>query len=109
MRIKTHPDRLKRNSALSPEESAEIDDAAAKVGWAADVLCDPEMVSCRDCRLISFELKRLADGFGSGRSMIGRYAVGLEGARVGDTAVVMLRGGGGGERVEGEEEVVWTL
>ncbi|MCJ1301862.1 hypothetical protein MMC08_004663 [Hypocenomyce scalaris] len=43
MRIKTHPDRLKRNSTLGPEESAEIDDAAAKVGWAADVLCDPEM------------------------------------------------------------------
>ena len=52
MRIKTHPDRLKRNPNLTPEALAKIDADAARVGWAADILLDTHMVSnsvCRGC------------------------------------------------------------
>lgn len=45
MRIKTHPDRLKRN----PEDLAKIDADAARVGWAADTLSDTQMVSHSVC------------------------------------------------------------
>ena len=46
MRIKTHPDRLKKEG-MSDEEKAKIDEAAAKVGQAADILSDPAQVSLR--------------------------------------------------------------
>ena len=43
MRVRTHPDRLKRQEGLTEEGKRRIDGMAAKVGEAADVLCDPEM------------------------------------------------------------------
>ena len=50
MRIKTHPDKLKK-FCVSPEEEADIDAAAAAVGQAADVLKDPEQVSIERYRI----------------------------------------------------------
>ena len=44
MRIKTHPDRLKKPDTLK-KEAAKIDAKAAKVGQAADVLMNPVQVS----------------------------------------------------------------
>lgn len=44
MRIQTHPDRLKKEH-MSAEEKAKIDETAANVGFAAEVLSDPELVS----------------------------------------------------------------
>ena len=41
MRVKTHPDRLKRREGLTEEEERAIDREAALVGQAADVLSDP--------------------------------------------------------------------
>lgn len=38
-----HPDKLKK-ADMSEEEKQKIDDEASKVGWAADVLSDPEKV-----------------------------------------------------------------
>ena len=43
MRVKTHPDRLKRREGLREEEIQAIDLEAALVGEAADVLSDPGM------------------------------------------------------------------
>lgn len=40
-RIETHPDRLKRQEGLSARQLTEIDEVAAEVGWAADILTDP--------------------------------------------------------------------
>lgn len=39
MRIKVHPDRLKRAGGLTPADLDAIDERAKRVGWAADVLC----------------------------------------------------------------------
>ena len=39
MRIKVHPDRLKRAEGLTPADLDAIDERAKRVGWAADVLC----------------------------------------------------------------------
>lgn len=47
MRIKTHPDRLKK-AHMSPEEKAKIDETAGTVGQAAEVLSDPEKVIPQD-------------------------------------------------------------
>lgn len=44
MRIRTHPDRLKKEG-MSDGEKAKINERAAKVGQAADVLSDPKQVS----------------------------------------------------------------
>jgi len=41
-RIECHPDKLKRKEGLSREESDKIDVTAVEVGYAADVLTDPE-------------------------------------------------------------------
>ena len=43
MRVKTHPDRLKRREGLSEEQERKIDTDAALVGQAADVLSDPAL------------------------------------------------------------------
>lgn len=43
MRVKTHPDRLKRREGLTDEEKRAIDAEAALVGQAADVLSDPDL------------------------------------------------------------------
>ncbi len=43
MRVKTHPDRLKRRAGLTEEEKRAIDAEAALVGQAADVLSDPDL------------------------------------------------------------------
>lgn len=40
-RVETHPDRLKRKPGLSQRQKASIDEEAAKVGYAADILSDP--------------------------------------------------------------------
>ena len=40
-RIETHPDRLKRKPGLTERQKAKIDEEAAKVGHAADILSDP--------------------------------------------------------------------
>ena len=52
MRIKKHPDRLKK-PGMSPEEEAEIDAAAAAVGQASDILKDPKQVSISIDRVIN--------------------------------------------------------
>lgn len=39
MRIKVHPDRLKRAEGLTQADLDAIDERAKRVGWAADVLC----------------------------------------------------------------------
>lgn len=44
MRIKTHPDRLKKDH-MSAEEKAKINEIAANVGQAAELLSDPDMVN----------------------------------------------------------------
>ncbi len=41
-RIACHPDKLKRKGGLSREESDKIDVRAVEVGYAADILTDPE-------------------------------------------------------------------
>ena len=41
MRVKTHPDRLKRKEGLTEGEERGIDVEAALVGQAADILSDP--------------------------------------------------------------------
>ena len=44
MRVKVHPDRRKRAAGvLSEEELRAIDEEAARVGMAADILSDPEL------------------------------------------------------------------
>lgn len=40
MRIKVHPDRLKRKGDLSAANIHEIDEHAKTVGWAAHALCN---------------------------------------------------------------------
>lgn len=50
-RIETHPDRLKRAAGLSPADLAKIDAVAARVGWAADILCDAEARSKYDSKM----------------------------------------------------------
>ncbi|MCJ1470427.1 hypothetical protein MMC07_009072 [Pseudocyphellaria aurata] len=47
MRIKTHPDRLKKAN-MSVEEMAKIDETAGNVGQAAEVLSDPEKLKRRE-------------------------------------------------------------
>lgn len=49
MRIKTHPDRLKRQEGLTDEQKRAIDAEAALVGQAADVLSDPDLRLKYDC------------------------------------------------------------
>lgn len=51
MRVKTHPDRLKRREGLSEDEIRVIDLEAALVGEAADVLSDPGMRYRYDCKM----------------------------------------------------------
>ena len=51
MRIKTHPDRLKRQAGLTEEEKQAIDAEAAFVGQAADVLSDPDLRLIYDCKM----------------------------------------------------------
>ena len=51
MRVKTHPDRLKRREGLREEEMRAIDVEAALVGEAADVLSDPELRYKYDCKI----------------------------------------------------------
>ena len=51
MRVKTHPDRLKRREGLTEEEMTVIDKEAALVGQAADVLSDPELRYRYDCKM----------------------------------------------------------
>ena len=41
MRVKSHIDKLKRQTSLSEEEMDKIEDMSSQVGWAAGVLCDP--------------------------------------------------------------------
>ena len=41
MRIEVHPDRLRRKEGLTSTDFDAIDEQAKKVGWAADILCDP--------------------------------------------------------------------
>ena len=48
MRIKTHPDKLKKPE-MSEEETSKIDLEAQQVGQAADVLMDAEQVSSNTC------------------------------------------------------------
>lgn len=43
MRIKMHPDKLKKEH-MSAEEKAKIDETAGNVGQAAEILSDPEKV-----------------------------------------------------------------
>ena len=40
MRIKVHPDRLKRHEGLTQADLDAIDEQAKKVGWAAVILCN---------------------------------------------------------------------
>lgn len=60
MRVKTHPDKLKKEG-MSDEEKAKIDEDAAKVGQAADILSDPAQVSCylRYLKLLLTNKKRM--------------------------------------------------
>lgn len=51
MRIKTHPDRLKRQEGLTDEQERAIDREAALVGQAADVLSDPDLRQKYDRRM----------------------------------------------------------
>lgn len=44
MRIQTHPDKLKK-ADMSAKEKAKIDETAADVGQAAELLSDPEKVN----------------------------------------------------------------
>ena len=44
MRIKMHPDRLKK-PGMSEEELKQIDEEAGRVGQAAELLTNPSMVS----------------------------------------------------------------
>lgn len=43
MRIKMHPDRLKRQGGLTQEQKKKIDVEAARVGQPADILSNPEL------------------------------------------------------------------
>lgn len=52
MRIKTHPDKLKKEH-MSAEEKAKIDEMAANVGQAAELLSDPEKVFLHQIYLMS--------------------------------------------------------
>lgn len=52
MRIKVHPDRLKRVGGLTEEQERAIDREAALVGQAADVLSDPVLRRKYDMKLI---------------------------------------------------------
>ena len=49
-RVEVHPDKLKKEG-MSESERAKIDEAAAKVGQAADVLQNPEQKREYDCKL----------------------------------------------------------
>lgn len=51
MRIKTHPDRLKRQEGLTDEEKRAIDKEAALVGQAAEILSDPGLREMYDCKM----------------------------------------------------------
>ena len=44
MRIKMHPDRLKK-PGMTPDQLKQIDNAAGKIGQAAEVLTSPSTVS----------------------------------------------------------------
>ena len=52
MRVKTHPDRLKRREGLTEEEMSAIDKEAALVGQAADTLSDPDLRYKYDCKMV---------------------------------------------------------
>ena len=51
VRIKTHPDRLKRQGGLTEEQERKVDVEAALVGQAADILSNPELRRKYDMRL----------------------------------------------------------
>ncbi len=51
MRVKMHPDRLKRPGGLTREQEKEIDQEAALVGQAADVLSDQKARARYDLEL----------------------------------------------------------
>lgn len=51
MRVKMHPDRLKRQEGLTEEQKRAIDVEAAIVGEAADVLSDPVLRQKYDCKI----------------------------------------------------------
>ncbi|CAF9927140.1 hypothetical protein IMSHALPRED_007132 [Imshaugia aleurites] len=51
VRVRTHPDRLKRQEGLTDEQMRVIDVEAALVGQAADVLTDPVLRSRYDCNV----------------------------------------------------------
>lgn len=51
MRIKVHPDRLKRAGGLTVEQERAIDLEAKLVGQAADVLSDPGLRRGYDLKL----------------------------------------------------------
>ena len=53
VRIRCHPDRLKRNGP-TPEEVIQIDETAKNVGWAADVLCDRKSRERYDREYLAF-------------------------------------------------------
>ena len=56
MRIKVHPDILKRkNPGMSEKEKNAVDEHAKKVGGAAEVLLDPDKV-CLSSMIEVFEL-----------------------------------------------------
>lgn len=54
-RVETHPDRRRRRG-LSGEEEDKIDEEAKLVGWAADILLDPEMRQKHDERLQAWKV-----------------------------------------------------
>lgn len=54
-RVETHPDRRRRRG-LSREEEDKIDEEAKLVGWAADILLDPEMRQKHDERLQAWKV-----------------------------------------------------
>ena len=52
MRVRTHPDRLKRGRGLTEAQEMKIDAEAALVGQAADILSDPELRAKYDENLL---------------------------------------------------------
>lgn len=80
MRIKTHPDKLKRNPGLSPEDLAKIDADAARVGWAADILSDTQMVS----NSVSFGCRSDTNSIDSAEGMMLNCKLGMGIAREGE-------------------------
>ena len=51
VRVKVHPDRLKRVGGLTEEQERAVDQEAALVGQAADILSDPVLRRRYDMRL----------------------------------------------------------